>query len=134
MSNRLGPRVLLAETVAKGVELALGVVHDAQFGPVLMVGAGGVLIEVLKDRVTSLVPTDAVRTMLVLDRLALRPLLSGYRGGQAADLDQLAQTISRFSVLAAELGPLISELDVNPLIVTATGAVAVDALILPRNE
>lgn len=132
--GRLGPKVLLAESVGKGVEVAFGLVHDAQFGPILMVGAGGVLIEVLKDRVTSLVPTDPLRARRFLDRLALRPLLSGYRGAPAADLDNLALAIARFSVLAAELGSLIQELDVNPLIVSAAGAVAVDAVVLPRND
>lgn len=134
LSARLGPRVLLAQSAAKGVELALGLVHDAQFGPILMIGAGGVLIEVLRDRVTSLAPTDEVRAKRLLDRLSLCPLLSGYRGTAAADIERLALAIARFSVLARELGSLIGELDVNPLIVSATGAVAVDAILLPRKE
>jgi len=115
-----------------GIELALGLVHDGQFGPIMMVGAGGTLIEVLRDRQVALPPLDGLRAMRLLDRLRLRPLLDGHRRRPAADLEKLAIAIARFSLLAASLGDLIGELDVNPLIAGADGVVAVDALVLPR--
>ena len=132
LARRLGPRVLIARMAKPGVELALGLVHDRQFGPLMMVGAGGTLIEVLADRRVALPPIDALRAQGLVDRLRLRPLLAGHRSRPAADLKGLADSIARFSVLAACLGDLIEELDVNPLIAGAEGAVAVDALVLPR--
>jgi acyl-CoA synthetase (NDP forming) len=132
LARRLGPRVLVARMAKPGVELALGLVHDDQFGPVIMVGAGGTLIEVLQDRRVAMPPIDRLRAQRLVDRLRLKPLLTGHRKRPAADLDGLADCIARFSVLAAQLGDLIEELDVNPLIAGAEGAVAVDALVLPR--
>ena len=115
-----------------GVELALGLVNDHQFGPLVVVAAGGTLIEVMEDRRVAMPPVDRLRARELLDRLRLRPLLGGHRKRPAADLDKLADAIARFSLLAASLGDLIAELDVNPLIACAEGAVAVDALVLPR--
>ncbi len=132
LAGRLGPRALVCRMAGPGVELALGLVHDPQFGPVLMLGAGGTLIEVLRDRRVALPPLDRPRAARLLDGLKLRPVLAGHRGRPAADLDRLAACIASFSVLAASLGDLIAELDVNPLIAGAEGAVAVDALVLPR--
>jgi len=132
LARRLGPRVIVAAMAKPGVELALGLVHDSQFGPIMMVGAGGTLIEVLKDRQVALPPLDSLRAMRLLDRLRLRPLLDGHRRRPAADIAKLADAIARFSLLAASLGDLIEELDVNPLIAGPAGVVAVDALVLPR--
>jgi acetate---CoA ligase (ADP-forming) len=129
---RLGPRVIVAAMAKPGVELALGLVRDSQFGPVMMVGAGGTLIEVLKDRRVALPPLDSLRAMRLVDRLRLRPLLDGHRRRPGADIAKLADAIARFSLLAASLGDLIEELDVNPLIAGPKGVVAVDALVLPR--
>ncbi len=80
LAGRLGPRVLVAAMAGPGVELALGVVHDAQFGPLVMVAAGGVLVEVLGDRRFALPPVDHRQALAMLDRLAVRRLLDGVRG------------------------------------------------------
>ncbi|HEY2111577.1 MAG TPA: acetate--CoA ligase family protein, partial [Dongiaceae bacterium] len=72
------------------------------------------------------------RALKLLDRLRLRPLLAGHRKRPAADLDKLADAIASFSHLAASLGDLIAEFDVNPLIAGPEGVLAVDALGLPR--
>lgn len=132
LARRLGPDVLVAEMARPGTELALGMIQDDQFGPVVIVGAGGTMIEVLKDRRVALPPIDAPRAQSLLDRLKLRPLLDVHRKRPAADIDKLANTIARFSVLAATLGDLIAELDVNPLIAGPDGAIAVDALVIPK--
>lgn len=134
IAARLGPEVLIAEMARPGVELALGLIQDEQFGPVMIIGAGGTMIEVLQDRRVALPPLDSVRARRLIDRLRLRPLLGEHRKRPGADLDKLADTIARFSVLAASLGDLIEELDVNPLIAGPSGAVAVDALVLPRHR
>jgi hypothetical protein len=115
-----------------GVELALGVVADPQFGSLVMVAAGGVLVEVMGDRRFALPPVDHRQAMAMLDRLAVRPLLDGVRGGgPPADLDAVAQAVVDLSVLAVDLGDRLAALDVNPLVAGPDGCVAVDALVVP---
>jgi acetate---CoA ligase (ADP-forming) len=129
MCSRLGPGVVVQEMVGPGVEMALGIVHDSQFGPLVMVAAGGILIETLADRRLALPPLDEARARRLIDRLAASPLLNGVRGNPPADRHSLARALSRLSVLAYDLGDLIDALDVNPLIVGEKGCVAVDAMV-----
>jgi acetate---CoA ligase (ADP-forming) len=121
LAARLGRRVTVAAMAGPGVELALGVVADPQFGPLVMVAAGGVLVEVLRDRRFALPPVDHRQATAMLDRLAVRPLLDGVRGAPPVDL----------SVLAVDLGDRLAGLDVNPLVTGPDGCVAVDALVVP---
>ncbi|HVT50118.1 MAG TPA: acetate--CoA ligase family protein [Dongiaceae bacterium] len=134
LKDRLGPRVIVMPMADKGVELSLGLTRDPQFGPILMLGAGGTLIELLRDRRFAIPPFEESEALRHLNALALRPLLDGKRGAAPADLDSLTKAISRFSVLAADLGDLIAEADVNPLIAGPEGCVALDALIVPRKD
>ncbi len=134
MASRLGPQVVVAAMAPPGVELALGIVRDPQFGPLVLVAAGGVLVEVLHDRRLTLPPLDAPRARASIDRLRVRPLLDGVRGAPPADIGALARAVSRLSLLAADLGEQIDALDVNPVIVTPDGCVAVDALVVPRRR
>jgi acyl-CoA synthetase (NDP forming) len=130
LAGRLGPRVVVAAMAGPGVELALGVVADRQFGPLVMVAAGGVLVEVLADRRFALPPVDRGHALALLDRLAVRPLLDGARGAPPVDLDAVADAISRLSVLAVDLGHRLAALDVNPLVAGPDGCLAVDALVV----
>jgi hypothetical protein len=123
--------VLVSEQVPSGVELGVGMVKDEQFGPVVLLSAGGTLIEVLEDKVALLPPIDMSRGLEAVDRLRARPLLDGFRGGPAADLGSLAEVIARFSELAVDAAGVIGAIDVNPVIVGPTGAIAVDALMKP---
>jgi acyl-CoA synthetase (NDP forming) len=132
MSSRLSPLVTVAAMAPAGVELALGIVRDPQFGPLVLVAAGGVLIELLHDRVLGLPPIDERGARAMIDRLATRPLLDGLRSQPAADVGALARALSRLSVLAMDVGDLLDALDVNPIIVSHDGCVAVDALVVPR--
>ena len=134
MSSRLGPAVTVQEMVESGIEMALGVAHDPQFGPLVMVAAGGVLIETLGDRRLALPPLDEVRAAKLIDRLDARPVLDGVRGAPPADVNALARALSRLSLLTRDLGDLIGALDVNPVIVGPRGCVAVDALVEPMGE
>ena len=133
MSARLGNAVTVQEMAEPGVEIALGVVRDLQFGPLVMVAAGGVLIETFRDRRLALPPLDEARARRLIDRLGIRPLLGGVRGAPPADVAALASALSRLSVLARDLGDLIGALDVNPLIVGPDGCAAVDALVEPSS-
>ncbi len=132
MSRRLGPRVVLAPMAESGVELAFGIVTDAQFGPLVMLGAGGVLVESLRDVCVAVPPVDAPTARTLLDRLAVGALLCGARGRPASDVDAVCKAFARFSLIAAILGDEIAELDVNPVIAGPNGVVAVDALVVPR--
>jgi hypothetical protein len=111
----------------RGTELAFGYLRDPDFGPLVMVGAGGTLIELLGDRVTALAPFGPRRARSLIDRLQLRPMLDGRRGGAAADIDALALALARFSVLCENLAPAMTEMDVNPVIAGPQGCLAVEA-------
>ncbi len=130
---RLGPNVLVAEMAPPGIEVAFGLIRDPQFGTLVILAAGGVWIEVLQDRVVALPGFGAEEALRLIDRLRLRPLFDGRRGRPPADIGALAEALSRFSILAADLGDLIAEMDVNPLIVSASGCMAVDALIVSND-
>ena len=129
LSRRLGPEAVVQAMAPSGVEMGLGIVNDAQFGPVLVVSAGGILIEALHDRATALPPIDATRARRLIDRLKIRPLLDGVRGSAPFDTDALVEAILKMSTLATQLGKDLKVLDVNPLVVTHKGCTAVDALI-----
>ncbi len=131
LRKSLGPDVLVAPMIHGGVELMLGARTDPQFGPVVLIGFGGILAETLKDVTFALPPFAPADARRCVDRLRLRPLLDGARGQPAANIDAFCELASRFSVLCHALGGAIAEIDVNPVIVTPNEAVAVDALVVP---
>jgi acyl-CoA synthetase (NDP forming) len=131
LATRLGPRAMLAPMVnATGVEMVLGLVRDEQFGPLVMLGFGGVNVETIRDVAYALPPFDRSSARRLLDGLWLRPLLDGLRDRPAVAIDAFCVAAERFSVLAAALGDVIDEIDINPVIVHPTGCVAVDALVV----
>jgi acyl-CoA synthetase (NDP forming) len=130
---RIGPEVTVAAMVPAGVEVALGVIVDPTFGPMVLVAAGGVLVEVLHDRRLALVPIGEDDARRLIDGLQIHPILAGVRGAPPADIDGLAHAVSRLSVLARDLGDLLAALDVNPVIVGRSGSIAVDALVEPAS-
>ncbi|HET7235653.1 MAG TPA: acetate--CoA ligase family protein [Actinomycetota bacterium] len=132
LERDLGPQVVVAEMAPRGTEVALGVVRDPQFGPLVLVAAGGVLVEVLGDRRLALPPLDDARARWLVDRLRIRPLLDGVRGAPPGDVAALARAIVALSWLAHDLGEHLEALDANPVICGPDGCVAVDALVLPR--
>ena len=129
---RLGSRVTVAEMVEQGVEIAFGMINDPQFGPIVLIGAGGTLVEVVDDKTFALPPFGTSAAKRLLEGLKIAPLLGGARGREPADLDSLAQGLSRFSVICQALGDNVAEMDLNPVIASSTGFVAVDALITLR--
>jgi acyl-CoA synthetase (NDP forming) len=133
LAARLGPRVLVSQAVPAGVELALGVVTDPGLGPLVIVGAGGVLVEILGDRAVALPPVDTGQAAGLLAGLRVSALLAGARGAPPADLAAVTRAVAGLSQLACELGADLAALDVNPLICGPHGAVAVDALAIPAS-
>lgn len=128
-SERLGAAALVAKMASAGVEVALGTVNDAQFGPVVMVASGGILVELLDDRALAMCPVDPAGAEAMLASLKLDRLLSGLRGRPAARRDALIEVIVKLSRLAYELRDTVAEIDINPVIADTDGVVAVDALI-----
>ena len=132
LAARLGPRVLVCETAPPGAELALGIVRDAAVGPLVVISAGGVLIEILSERAVLLAPVTRSASVAALGRLRLAAVLAGTRGQPPADLDAIADAVTGLSRLACDLGDALEALDINPLICTPSGAMAADVLLVPR--
>lgn len=130
---RLGPRVLVQQMTPTGVEMILGLVNDSQFGMMLAVGFGGIFVEVLKDSRLILLPTTPAEVREALLGLRGAALLKGVGGRAPVEVEAVVDAALRLAALAADLGDRIAALDINPLIALPHGAVAVDALIVPRS-
>jgi acetate---CoA ligase (ADP-forming) len=133
MAESLGPAVTVQPVVADGVEVSVGFVRDDAFGPLVVVAAGGTLVELLADRVVACPPVSHAAARRLLDGLRIRPLLAGWRGQPAVDVDALDDVVVRFSEMAAELGDAFDAVEANPVIASPTGAIAVDALMIVRS-
>jgi acyl-CoA synthetase (NDP forming) len=120
--------VSVQRMAAPGIEVIAGMTTDPQFGPVLMFGLGGVLVEVLKDVAFRVVPITARDARQMVRDIQGFPLLQGYRGQEPADLDALEALLLKLSSFV-EAHPDVSELDLNPVFAYPKGAVAVDARI-----
>ncbi len=131
LAERLGPRVLVSEQITMPVEMAFGLVRDQGFGSFLMVAFGGTWIELLGDTQLAMVPIDHDVAARHIAALALSPVLDGYRGRPACDRDAVIDAYVRLSRLAADLGPLVAEMDINPVFVGPDGVVAADGLVVP---
>ncbi len=116
-------------SATRGVELLLGMTRDPQFGPVLLLGAGGVTAELQKDSVLELPPFDDEVVDKMLKSLRLFPLLEGYRGRPGVNLDQLRTVVARFAQLAQDFPELVTA-EINPLLATADEVIALDARMI----
>ena len=127
--------VLVQAMAPKGHEMIIGLNHDATFGPMLMLGFGGIHVEVNPDVALSPVPLDRDAAAALLNRLRGRALLDGVRGAPPADIDALLDLVVKLSLFAADHGDVIGELDLNPVLVHAKGdgLSVVDALLVKRS-
>jgi acyl-CoA synthetase (NDP forming) len=123
--------VLLASMARRGIEMIIGVIRDAVFGPLIMVGAGGVMAELVKDVSYRLAPVDEVEAKAMIGELRAAPLLAGYRGAPAADVAALAALVARLSEFAAVHRDLVQEVEINPVLVheAGEGCTIIDALL-----
>ncbi|MFI4995430.1 MAG: acetate--CoA ligase family protein [Hyphomicrobiales bacterium] len=120
---------IVAEMVHGELELIIGVKHDPQFGPAVMVGSGGVLVELLGDVEVALAPLSPETAQAMLGKLRVWPLLEGFRGRPALDVAAVVDTLVKVGELAMALAGRLTELDINPLLLKrrGEGAVAADA-------
>ncbi|GAB3694198.1 acetate--CoA ligase family protein [Saccharopolyspora tripterygii] len=123
---------LLVQRMSTGTELIVGIKRDPAFGPVVVVGLGGVLVEVLADSRAGVVPLDTASAKRLLLSLRGSAIFTGVRGEAPRDLDAAADAVARLSWLAHDLADELEELDVNPLLVDERGVVAVDCLAVLR--
>jgi acyl-CoA synthetase (NDP forming) len=124
--------VLVSPMITGGVETIIGVVNDPVFGPTVMFGLGGVFVESLRDVTFRLAPFTTAEARQMIREIRGHGILEGARGSGTRDLDALAEAISTLSVIADEHRQDIESIDLNPFLVLADGAVAVDALITRR--
>jgi len=118
-----------AADVDAGTEVIVGGLRDPSFGPVVLAGLGGVFTEVYEDTAHRLAPIDRAEAEDALRELTAARLLDGYRGRPPADIHSLAAVVSRVGDLVDDR-PTIAEIDVNPVLATADGAVALDAMVV----
>jgi len=126
--------VLVTPMRTGGTELLVGVTVDPAFGPVLAVGLGGIWVEIMRDTSLRVLPVDAAEVRRMLGELRGLPLLQGARGGQPADLDQLAEVITGASRVALSLGGGLRALEVNPLWVNGDQIEALDVLVITEPD
>ncbi|MNK43274.1 succinyl-CoA synthetase subunit alpha [compost metagenome] len=126
--------VLVAQMVQGGVELILGTKKDPMFGPMVMVGLGGIFAEIFKDVALQPAPVDEAQATAMLQSLKAFPLLDGARGRPKADVPAAAKAIAALSRFAVRHADSVSEIDINPLVVLdqGRGAHALDALLVPE--
>jgi acyl-CoA synthetase (NDP forming) len=128
MAERLGEQATVAKMAPPGVELSLGVLRDPLVGPMVVLGAGGSLVELLADRAVALPPIGDERAAGLVERLKVHALLQGYRGGPPADLRAVLRAVRAVAQIASELGEALQSLEVNPLSCSPAGALALDVL------
>jgi acyl-CoA synthetase (NDP forming) len=131
MHDRLGDEMggaIVQPMAEPGIETIVGVLHDPLFGPLVLFGMGGVTAELVRDTAMRLVPVSDVDAYDIVRSLKLSPLFFGYRGSPPVNTAALEALIIRVGLLANDL-PAVAELDCNPVIVSPSGAVAVDVKI-----
>ena len=126
--------VLVGPMAKKGVEIIVGTLTDKTFGPMIMVGLGGITTELFRDVIYRPAPVSAEEAAAMLGALKAAPLLNGFRGAAKADVAALSRLISEVSVLAAQHAQEISEIEINPVLVHAEGqgVTIVDALVVRK--
>ena len=135
LSKRLGPLAMIAPMVeSEGIEMILGVSRDDQFGPVVLVGFGGIYAEVLSDILFLLPPFDAATVKRALASLTLYPILKGVRGQGSMDIDSYCEAAALLSQISLSLRDTVSEIDINPIKVGVDGCVGLDALIVVNRQ
>ncbi|MEX2449425.1 MAG: acetate--CoA ligase family protein [Rhodospirillales bacterium] len=124
--------VLIEQMIPTGVEMTAGLINDPDFGPLVMVGLGGIFIEVLKDAAFAPAPLSRQDALDLIRSLKGAPILAGVRGQPPADVDALADVLVKLAQLGVDLKDHIDEADLNPVIVSPNGACVADAFIAKK--
>lgn len=124
--------VLVSEQLKDGVELVLGLHRDPEVGLVVMVGGGGIFLELMKDVAFSTPPLDAAAARAMLQRTRVSQVLSGYRTGKAHDVESVVYALVALGAIAVDLADVIESIDINPFKVGGRGGFALDGLVVLR--
>lgn len=128
MSKTIGKKVLIAKMIEGGQEMFLGVKKDPQLGPIVIIGMGGVFSELFDEVVFAIPPFNRNYIKQSIEKFKFGKILSGYRGKDNLKLEAFYESAEKFSILISEMKSDIREFDINPMILTDSGCVAVDAL------
>jgi 3-hydroxypropionyl-CoA synthetase (ADP-forming) len=126
--------ILLEKMVPKGIELIVGLQNDPQFGPVIMVGIGGVLTEIFRDVAFRMLPITTADAKSMLDELKGSKMLKGFRGSKPIDINMLAQALVQIGKLGVDNASHFDSIDFNPIVVYPKSYAVVDAKIILRKE
>ena len=121
---------IIIEEMVKGMELIIGAKVDFQFGPVVLMGIGGTSVEIYKDTSIKMAPVTKDDVLSMVDSLKAKKLLTGYRGSDPVNLDDLSDLLIKFSELAMELGDVMESIDLNPVMCSSEKCVIADARIM----
>src|SRR5262249_4263692 len=122
--------MLVARQIEGGVELVLGLHRDPEMGPVVMAGAGGVLLELVRDIGFCAPPVSADKARDLVAALRVGKLLQGYRGAPRCDVDAVVGALMALGRLASDLDEVVESIDINPFVALPRGGLALDALIV----
>ena len=124
--------MLVCQQVSGGQELVLGVHRDPEMGIVVMVGSGGILLELAKDVAFAVPPISPDKAHAMIARTHAARLLRGYRSGQNLDVDAVVAALVALGAMAEDLADVVQSIDINPFVVLPRGGIALDALFVPR--
>ena len=134
LSRKLGNSVIVASMLeSAGEEMILGMFNDSQFGPVVVIGFGGLYAEVLGDTRVLMPPFDEETVARAIGQLSMSALLSGVRGREAVDVKSYCKVAALFSVFVMEFSDLLAEIDINPVMITKDGCIGLDSLFIRKN-
>jgi len=130
LSELKGFKGCLIEKMVQGMELIIGAKNDAQFGPVVLVGMGGVSVEIYKDSAIRMAPLTENDIEKMLESLKCYPLLKGYRGNKGINIEKLKEILLKFSKILIDLQPYFESIDLNPVICSENECFVADARII----
>ncbi len=121
---------MLVEEPLKGMEIIVGAKMDHQFGPVLLLGAGGTAVEIYKDVALRMMPVREEDIRSMVSCLKAHQLLEGYRGADPVDMEKLSGLLMNFSALVIDLGTMVASIDLNPVMCSSSRCVVADGRIM----
>ncbi len=134
LSKLKGFQGVLVEKMVKGIELIIGAKNDLQFGPVVLVGIGGIGVEIYKDSVVRMAPLNENDIDEMLKSLKYFPILKGYRGNKGINLDILKEILLKFSNIVIKIEPFFESIDLNPVMCSESDCFVTDARIMLKNN
>ena len=132
INKKIGPKTIVTEYIHDATEIILGMINDDGYGPIMLIGSGGIFAEIFNDKINVVPPITQDQAMNLLKKLKIYDLLTGIRGQSKKDLKKLSKYISNFSKFILYVGESVQEMDINPVLVTQKCVKAADILIVRK--